>query len=53
MTSFLDEIAPEFVGEDRISLSLADANTAPKAFAPFTVLVDYGRCLPEGVVLPL
>lgn len=53
MTGFLDEISPDYIGAERIGLSLASATAAPKAFAGVEVLVDYSGCLPDGVVPPL
>lgn len=50
--TLIDELSPETIGEDRITLALA-AGITPRAFLPVLVEVDYGRCGPEGVVLPL
>ena len=51
--SFLDDISPRTYGEDRIRLSLADADQPLIAFRGIRIAVDYSRTLPEGVVLPL
>lgn len=51
--SILDEIAPPYIGEDRIAVTLAP-KMVPAAFQPFTVLVDYSACDQDGgIVLPL
>ena len=49
--SLRDDLAPDYLGEDRIDLSLA--TSAPRAFAPVDIDVDYSRTLPDYVVLPL
>jgi hypothetical protein len=51
--SFLEEICPSYVGEDRLRLTLADPDDLLIAFRPVLVSVDYDRALPEGVMLPL
>lgn len=51
--SVVDEISPREVGEDRIDLALDQETTSPQVFEPVIVQVDYSRCDPEGVVLPL
>lgn len=48
----VDEVSPAYYGEDRIGLSLVPGQT-PTQFDAVLVDVDYSRCLPEGVVLPL
>jgi hypothetical protein len=48
----IDEICPDYVGDDRITVTL-DPDSTPRAFSPFTVRINYSRCDPEGVVLPL
>lgn len=53
MPSFLDEISPREVGEDRLRLQLTSPNQLLRAFEPILINVDYSRALPEGVVLPL
>jgi hypothetical protein len=50
---FLDEISPSYYGEDRIRLTLTDPDQRLQAFTPILITVDYSRCLPEGIVLPL
>lgn len=47
----IDDISPEYVGERRIDLSLAELN--PKPGDVVVVRVSYARTLPEGVVPPL
>lgn len=50
----LDEICPDYVGADKIRLSLAKSVIQPlQAFAVIDVNVDYSGCAPQGVVLPL
>jgi len=46
-----DDLAPDYLGEDRIDLSLS--TDAPRAFEPIDIEVDYSRTFPEYVVLPL
>lgn len=53
MTGFLDEISPDYIGAERLALSLSTATSSPKAFDGVEVLVDYSACLPDGVVPPL
>jgi hypothetical protein len=49
----IDELSPETIGEDKITLALDPATPNPRAFAPVLVSVDYGACAPDGVVLPM
>lgn len=53
--SVVDEISPSYYGEDRIGLSLieAQARSVLVAFQPVIIDVDYSACDPQGVVLPL
>lgn len=52
--SQLDEICPDYVGSDKIKLSLAPTVIPPlNAFAIIDVNVDYSACDPQGIVLPL
>jgi hypothetical protein len=51
--SFIDEISPRFIGEDRLRLTLVNPDQVLTAFAPIVVAVDYNATLPEGTVLPL
>jgi hypothetical protein len=51
--SLLDDIAPRYYGESRIRLTLSDPDQRLQAFTPVIIAVDYSRCLPEGIVLPL
>lgn len=53
MTRFLEEISPLLVGEDRIDLRLGSTTLTPRAFSGVEILVDYRRCLPDGVTVPL
>jgi len=49
----LDEIAPDYVGDDRIVVTLKPGSL-PTAFQPFTVEIDYSACDPDGgIVLPV
>lgn len=49
----VDEVSPEFVGEDRLVLTLSDETRSPSAFNAVRIDVDYSGVAPEGVVLPL
>lgn len=49
----VDALAPEYMGEDRISLQLAEETRNPLAFRAVDILVNYEATLPEFVVLPL
>jgi hypothetical protein len=51
--TFLDDICPSYVGDNRLRLTLADPDDPLIAFRPVLVNVDYSRALPEGVMLPL
>jgi hypothetical protein len=53
MSASLDELSPDYLGEDRIGVSLSQDTPTPAAFAPVTLDIDYSECMPEGVVLPL
>jgi hypothetical protein len=49
----LTELCPDFCGEQRIALSLADVSVVPSAFRPILIAADYFECAPEGIELPL
>jgi hypothetical protein len=49
----LEEISPETIGEDRIDLRLDDGILQPRAGQVVVVNIDYSRCAPEGIALPL
>lgn len=49
----LEEISPETIGEDRIDLQLDDGNLQPRAGQTIVVNIDYSRCAPDGIRLPL
>lgn len=51
--SFIDEISPRYIGEDRLRLTLSNPDQVLAAFTPVVVAVDYSATLPEGIVLPL
>jgi hypothetical protein len=53
MPALIDELSPSYYGEPRFRLTLSDPNQRLQAFAPVLIAVDYSRCLPEGIVLPL
>jgi len=53
MSSFADTIAPAYLGEQRISLSLSEETGAPTEGAPVIVELDYAKAEPEGVTLPI
>lgn len=47
----IERISPAYIGEMRIGLTATP--TAPTAYEPVTISVDYSRCSPTGIVLPL
>lgn len=50
----VDEISPDFIGEDRIKLSLSELTPAPRAFSPVQIDVDYSDADDiGGIVRPL
>lgn len=49
----IDQISPPYVGEDRLTLKLANPNQKPLARQPIQVDVDFSATNPEGVVLPM
>lgn len=51
--SIVDEISPEFMGEDLIGLSLNIETSNPRAFKAVVIDVDPSAADPEGLVLPL
>jgi hypothetical protein len=51
--TFIDEMSPSYVGENRIRLTLARPDDPLVAFAAVLINVDYGKALPEGIELPL
>lgn len=51
--SIVEVIEPNYVGEDRIRLTLDDTSTEPRAFDSVLVQIDYSATLPQGVVPPL
>lgn len=51
--SIIDDISPETIGEDKISLALDPSTLLPRSFTTILVNVDYSRCAPDGVILPL
>jgi hypothetical protein len=53
MESFVDEISPAYVGEDRIVLTLEEPGLVARAFNLISVLVNVTGCDPEGLMLPL
>lgn len=50
---FLDEIAPRYIREKRIAVTVPSGAPAARAFQSFVLDVDYSRALPEGIALPL
>lgn len=50
--SRLDEISPEFMGEDRIRLAV-DPTSRLETGARVSVLIDYGSVGPTGVTPPI
>jgi hypothetical protein len=53
MGALIDDLSPRYYGEDRIRLTLTDPDQLLQVFRPVLITVDYSRCLPAGVVLPL
>ena len=53
----VDEISPESYGQQLIGISLAQGQgavaPAPRQFETVQIDVDYSKCLPADVVLPL
>jgi len=49
----LEELSPETIGEDRVDLRLDDGNLQPRAGQTVVVNIDYARCDPDGIRLPL
>jgi len=53
MPSFADTIAPPYLGEQRITLSVSEDTGTPTEGAPVLIDIDYARAEPEGIVLPV
>lgn len=53
MTARIDELAPAYIGEDKITLQLDDPAVSLVAFEPFQVNIDYTATEPYGLQLPL
>ena len=51
--AFQDDISPSYIGENRITVTLGQPGVVPRAFQLLEILVDYSKCDPEGVMLPL
>lgn len=51
--SYLDEISPPYVGEDRLALAVDDNQVGIEALKSILVNVDYSACAPEGAMCPL
>lgn len=49
----IDEIAPRYVREKKLDLSLEPKADPPRAFNPILVQISYERTLPADVSLPL
>lgn len=49
----ISNIAPDYIGANKLDLSLTDPTTPARAFSPVSVTVDYAACDPAGVVLPV
>jgi hypothetical protein len=47
----IDEICPAYVGENRITITLA-AEQNPRAFSPVRLLLDFSKCEEEGGIVP-
>lgn len=52
-TTQIDELSPDYMGAERIALTLDPSQTRVAALESVLVQVDYAKTLPEGVVLPL
>lgn len=53
MPNTQDELCPEYVGEQRITLNRTDPNETMRSRTAIFLDVDYSACDPEGVRLPL
>src|SRR3954464_12103968 len=53
MTTVQDELAPAYIRNKLIVLSLDQTNTVVRAFQAAVINIDYSACYPSGVVLPL
>lgn len=53
MPNTQDELCPDYVGDSRIVLNLADPTETLRARTPIRISVNYDACDPEGVRLPL
>ena len=50
----VDEISPDFIGEDRIKLSLSKNTPSPRAFSPAEIDINYSAAHDiGGIVRPL
>lgn len=53
MTSTQDEIAPGYIRNALIGITLDVTSLVVRAFQPAQLNVDYSKCLPAGIMLPL
>lgn len=53
MTSLVNEISPNYLGQPRIDLALEDPITTPRAQRQVAISVSFDRCDPQGVCPPL
>ena len=49
----VDQMSPDYVGEDRITLSLDTSTSPARALSPVQINVDYALAEPQGASLPL
>jgi len=49
----IDDLAPSYIREKRIDLTLDPSNPVVRAGRPVLIGVSYARALPAGIMLPL
>lgn len=49
----VDDVSPDYYGEDLIRLELSQQTPTVRAFGACLIEVDYSLTLPAGIVLPL
>jgi len=53
MTALYDILSPDYVGEDRITVSVDEASRPLMAYKPVTLNLDYADTGDEGAVVPI
>ena len=48
-----EQVCPDEIGQKLIRVTVADPDAPVRAHQPITLLIDYSKCDPAGVVLPL